>query len=416
MNSSEGNQSFRGGEPTWANACVGENGSPGILDYAAGFASAANALLGAVIAGQGSGLPVDTLIYPVCFNMRHAVELFLKAASTDLMTLADIRQSQPAKFNFAGSHNLSRIWEFVKHQALATDVRFEPIISELDGYVTDIANVDATGQVFRYPFDTESRKHLTEVAIINVYILRQRFNAAERLLHTLRRTNESLLEEYAWGTFTRNLSRRRLFQLATELPPRAAWGEASFDDTKSVLKAKYGLSGREFSKALRMIQQRHEMGALIGVQVDVPGLSRDALRHFFDEWVRVNDLENVKRPPLPEIVSAVDLDLEEVLRSEETQRKSVEVLDEPALSEAFEQLLAIGLNEAERHKNHLGRFSRSLGSLLAKPLAMEHVLNSLNFLGQQSYLEFMIERYGLSDSLDRLLERSERDKERLHQP
>lgn len=94
MNSSEGNQSFRGDEPTWANAFGGENGLLGILDYDGDFASAENALIDAVIAGQASNCPVDTLIHPVCLSMRYAAELLLKATPTGFMALADIRQTQ----------------------------------------------------------------------------------------------------------------------------------------------------------------------------------------------------------------------------------------------------------------------------------------------------------------------------------
>ncbi len=44
------NSTFRGAAPTWANACVGNNGSPGIIDYAEGFADAATVLLDQVLA------------------------------------------------------------------------------------------------------------------------------------------------------------------------------------------------------------------------------------------------------------------------------------------------------------------------------------------------------------------------------
>ena len=68
---------FRGGEPSWANACVGENGQPGYYEYSKGYSRAANILLEAVRKSKDSEL-CDELIYPICFNMRHSVELRFK--------------------------------------------------------------------------------------------------------------------------------------------------------------------------------------------------------------------------------------------------------------------------------------------------------------------------------------------------
>lgn len=88
-----------GGEPTWANACVGDNGAPGAIDYAEGFASAANTLLDSAISNQGINLRVDTLVYPVCFTMRHAIELFLKKFAENLAEINTLRGVQLPVFN-----------------------------------------------------------------------------------------------------------------------------------------------------------------------------------------------------------------------------------------------------------------------------------------------------------------------------
>jgi hypothetical protein len=101
------NATFRGDEPTWANACVGENGDPQINEYASGFASAANLLLDQVISNRGLTLYVDTFIYPICFNMR-------------LGRLVEIRRTSIPKFDMTGSHDLGKIWAYVKDHALVT--------------------------------------------------------------------------------------------------------------------------------------------------------------------------------------------------------------------------------------------------------------------------------------------------------
>lgn len=158
MSKSFANMTFMGANPTWANACVGDNGAPGMVDYAEGFATAANALLDTAIADQGTKLTVDTLVYPVCFTMRHAIELFLKNVTVNLAQIGEARGVSLPAFDLVASHDLGRIWAYVKTHAPATDERLAGLVSKLDEYVTDVADMDATGQVFRYPFDLESKK------------------------------------------------------------------------------------------------------------------------------------------------------------------------------------------------------------------------------------------------------------------
>ena len=85
------NTTFSGGNPTWANACVGENGFPGYWEYAKGFSQAAAILIHTALQRRGLEHSVDELVYPVCFNMRHSVELRLKGAISELIAIQDYR-------------------------------------------------------------------------------------------------------------------------------------------------------------------------------------------------------------------------------------------------------------------------------------------------------------------------------------
>lgn len=80
------NQTFTGSDPTWANACVGENGSPNYIQYSKGYSKAANLLLNNVLNTRGK--EVDLYIYPICFNMRHSIELRVKGAIQEITELA----------------------------------------------------------------------------------------------------------------------------------------------------------------------------------------------------------------------------------------------------------------------------------------------------------------------------------------
>lgn len=421
------NKTFRGSEPTWANACVGENGAPGIIDYASGFATAANALLDRAIATQGMELTVDTLVYPVCFTMRHAIELFLKSAAEELIEIGETRGVALPSFSHKESHDLGLIWRYVKIHALATDERLTEIVRGLDEYVLDVAGMDASGQVFRYPFDLENKKHLTEIGIINFLVLKGRFNEVERLLLSLSRKIEELGEEYRWGTFTKKLSRYQLHQLAMELPRRSVWQEASFADFRAALMAKYKLSSNDFSKALTLIQQRHEMAACIGLQVPIPGLTLDALQRFFDRWCTVNELRHVIYPPPPRIVSSSEL--REALSDDVARRASAKALaseisfeefaaiqalfefgDEPPVSEAFDRVLLIHHRRIDHHRHDPDEYLRVLSRMMGKIRAFARILYSLDMLGHTETLEAVIARYGLDSARERLLERSQRHK------
>lgn len=417
------NNTFRGGEPTWANACVGDNGAPGAIDYAEGFASAAKVLLDSTIANQGINLPVDTLVYPVCFTMRHAIELFLKKVIEDLTEIGKIRGAAPLVFNQAASHDLGLIFLHIKKSAQLTDERLIEHVSKLDEYITEFAEMDATGQVFRYPYDLNNKKHLTSIGIINFFVLKQRFYEVQQLLKELNRTMNQLIEEYRWGTFTANLSRLQLCKIASELPARSTWGEVFFDQVRDDLKAKYKVSSKELSRALQLIQGRHEMAACIGMLVPIPGFSIAALLHFFDRWCEINDVQLVIEPPPPRIISGADIAIllrDDFSRHELSKALATEIdpdeyaviqalfyfMDEAPVSESFERVLAIYQRESNRYKKSLTEFQQSLEKMLGKIRAFDRILYSLDFLGQLEALNVIILKYGLEPARERLLETS----------
>lgn len=83
------------------NATVGNNGSGAPIgearsniDYAIGFSSAAIELIEVALTSQKLENCVDYLVYPICFNMRHAVELQLKKVWKDLSILAEYRKAR----------------------------------------------------------------------------------------------------------------------------------------------------------------------------------------------------------------------------------------------------------------------------------------------------------------------------------
>lgn len=417
------NATFTGWEPTWANACVGENGNPQIYDYASGYASAANLLLDQVIENEGVSLYIDTFIYPICFNMRHAIELFLKAGAVSLEQLAKIRSCAMPVFDLVGSHDLGNIWAYVRKHALGFDQRFVELVKGLDQYVVDVAEIDATGQVFRYPFDLENNKHLASVSVINVVILKRRWATLERLLRNLNRLTEDLLTEYGWGAFTAKLSRLQLARIAEALPPRNRWSTPEFDEAKSAVRKEYILSSNDFSKALDVIQSRRELAAICAHVVPIPGLDAASLGQFLDIWLKKHDLIGILVPP-----AEFDLSLEssaaifdEKTSSEKLRNEVVETLKpdafaalyalfyfdrEEKFSEIFEKLLVQYQKKAAKYVDAPAEYLDDARHLLEKTSALTSILNSLNFLGQAEVVNAVIDRYQLHDHVSKLLELS----------
>lgn len=430
----EQNATFTGWEPTWANACVGENGNPQIYEYASGYASAVNMLLDQVIKNKGLSLYVDTFIYPICFNMRHSIELFLKAAAVSLERLANIRSTHIPVFNLAGSHDLGNIWAYVKIHASKFDLRYVNLITELDQYIMDVAKIDATGQVFRYPFGLDNKKHLKSVSVINIVVLKKRWTILERLLNNLNRLNNDLLTEYGWGPFTAKLSRLQLAQIATALPSHDQWSSHEFDKAKSAVRKEYNLSCNDFSKALNAIKNCRELAAICTYVIPIPGLDAAGVLRFLDIWLKKHDLGIIVSPLI-----SFDLafeysppDFNEMILHSEKSMKLRKELVENVKPEAFAALLA--LFYFDREERFSGVFEKLLKEcqavstkyadapakylddarhLLEKTTALTSILNSLNFLGQAELVNAVVDHCRIHDHVSKLLEPSNRARAHL---
>lgn len=281
------NSTFRGGNPTWANACVGNNGSPSYVEYALGFSKAANLLIDQVLSSRDIAYNVDDFVYPVCFNMRHSVELRLKGAISELEKIAKIKNVN-LSFDLNASHDIGNIWSFFKRESEGIDDRYNGINANIEPTILDIAEVDPTGQTFRYPTDSESEKHLTDVALINFMILKDKFSKLQEKLDRLLSLNDYLIEEYSLNTFTSKLSRQQLFRLSEDLPELHSWKNECFRQTKLELREKYNLSSNDLTRAINVIKSNYELMYNVGSRLPLQGLDEYNLIWFLDFWLEIN--------------------------------------------------------------------------------------------------------------------------------
>lgn len=280
--------------PIYTSACVGNNGNPIILYYAEGFASAANHLIDISISNFGREFAPDIAVYPICFNMRHAVELYLKGYINFVDKLAKIKEIKiDSAINIMTVHDINKIWNYLTTNYTTLDKRLIDIANQISPYIKCFGEIDATGQTFRYPYDTENNKHLTQQSIINIKHLGNNFKELEKKLENFYYYQNDIIEEYQKKSFTKNLSRYDLSIIAQRLPNINEWKNDSFKEIKDNIKKEYDISSNELSKAINIIKNHYEFGYFIGTVPPLIDFNEDEFYLFIDKWCQLNDLSYI---------------------------------------------------------------------------------------------------------------------------
>lgn len=413
------NKTFCGAEPTWANACVGNNGLSNYWTYASGFSQAANHLIKSVLSDNSRNLSVDEYIYPVCFNMRHSVELCLKGAIAQLQTVSEIKGNR-LEFNLSSSHDIDLIWSFLESESSILDIRYKRITKEMDSIIRDIGKVDPTGQTFRYPLSIDSKKHLTDVSVINFVVLYKSFGELEKSLSKLQELGHWLIHEYRFKSFTKNLSRAKLWELSRDLPPTIKWREASFDEIRAKVMERYGISSNELSKAINLIKGHYEFAPMIGESIPLLGIDDEKLVEFLDLSTKLNETSKAapEEPIQDSSSSAYDFlrgvkEYSELLATSWATFGSKLTAEEIAgiralfyfardldLSESYKVTYDHELSESKSALSRQNGEAEDLfNHILKKTNSVHNILKSLYFLKKEPLAEKIIERYGLSGRL-----------------
>jgi hypothetical protein len=168
------------------NACVGNNGGPyDLYDYAKGYFDATKILLKNI---GGDGALIDLVVYPICFNFRHAVELYIKYAITD------VTKVKGTTHRFKTHHTLSKNWRAAKSLLKQIETTEEEM-AYFEKVVTCIDEVDPNnGQTFRFPESIKGDKHLLEWSTINLPIVQTHNDKIAAITHTWHHRIEAALE------------------------------------------------------------------------------------------------------------------------------------------------------------------------------------------------------------------------------
>ncbi len=218
------------------------------------------------------------------------MELTIKGQIQDLIGLARLRKyryiADIEVEKALNQHDIENLWDFFSKHAIANDLRYRELISASDPLISCIAETDPTGQTFRYSYSNDAQKHLTDVSLINVLVLRNQFIRLRDGLEKIRALTDWLSQEYRTGTFTKSLNREDLKAIAIKLPPHHLWSESSsgFDDVRLSIKSAYNIGSAELTEAIKKIRACRDMARQIEISVTIPGLSLGDMVALNDFW------------------------------------------------------------------------------------------------------------------------------------
>ena len=104
---------------------------------------------------------VDSLIYPMFFNYRHSIELFLKVL---YFNLGDSDSTSRQKF-LAFGHDLKKLWDVLRpfldkgkeHVGVSVN------LNAIEHYIYSINSFDANSMIMRYPIDKKLNANKSKV-------------------------------------------------------------------------------------------------------------------------------------------------------------------------------------------------------------------------------------------------------------
>lgn len=170
----------------------------------------------------------------------------------------------------------------------------------------DFAEVDRTGQTFRYPYDNNNAIHLTKISCINVEKIANKFNQICKLFDQQDQLFEKVYDEYNTGMYILNndyvISRYKIEKISKKIPNKNKWGSEQFKVIKNNIIKNFQLSGRDFSSILDLIQKHRKLSLNIGIENKIDSLDDSLISNLVkvinknestavindEEWKKIN--------------------------------------------------------------------------------------------------------------------------------
>jgi hypothetical protein len=295
------------------NACIGKQGNE--ENYLDGYIEAAMELADAVI-DKKLFAKRDTLVLPILYNARHAIELALKFTE-DRLVVAGVLPATGRR-----NHNIKTHWDRLNAAAVG-DEKIRQTIRALKPYVDSLSRIDSDGQELRYHLNRSDDLSLSSYSLANLQVIRESLSKLSEIISVIKYRTMSFIDERYTGSFTSRCSRRDLLVIAQLMPRRDFWTEPLFDQQKALVKARYNLSNRQFSKALDVVQGNREMKAIVGIESDLLHISNDEIVWVIEQWKRLHPPRDKGDTPGTDYFEAVRFE-----RMKEDRTARIEVFDE----------------------------------------------------------------------------------------
>lgn len=302
---------FRLPEDSDWNACIGKQGNE--ENYIDGYIEAASEMANAVIEKK-LYMQRDTLVLPILYNARHAVELVQKFVINRLFAAGVVRRRAPA------DHDILSHWQLLSDANLG-DEELRHCVAALGPFVKSLARIDDDGQELRFHLNREEEPSLATYSLANLEVIRESLAKLSKLISNLRYRTIDYIDERRTGAWTSELSRCDLVWIAKTMPPLIHWREGVFDERKQIVKERFGLSNTQFSKALDVIKANREMKALIGGETSLHFIPDELLVWVVQQWRK----RHPRKDP-NEGVTIVKFDKKTLEASRERARISGEVV------------------------------------------------------------------------------------------
>lgn len=142
-------------------------------------------------------------------------------------------------------------------------------------------DIDANGDAFRYWSDKDGNPHFEShnIGIVRIDILAIQFEEIAKLFGETDMLVWCLIKEYRTGTFTNDLSRTQIRDIAKTLPSPDVFGQ-QIREVKEQIKKKYNIGSNKFDIVLDIIRKHREFSSYMGVEKKFSRMSKDALRIF----------------------------------------------------------------------------------------------------------------------------------------
>ncbi len=264
-------------DSTW-NACIGVQGDA--LNYVEGYLEAAIELADTLLEKKLYAKR-DTLVLPILYNARHAIELTQKFVIATLNKAGACNQATPH------DHDIAAHAKMLKDAAVG-DEALRTLIDKCEPFVASLARIDDDGQALRYAVRQDGQQSMADKSLANIVVIRKSLEDLGSILSKLKDRVIDFAEERQTKTFTRDCSRTDLFEIARLLPQRPDWVKPTFDTTKASIRERFGLSNGKFSDALNVIQVCRETKAIIGVETPLTHLEDKDILMALDEWSKLH--------------------------------------------------------------------------------------------------------------------------------